>query len=409
MKKFSINFVASVLAILCLPAARAAIDDTGMRYVSASEGFGGSLRVFLLSREKDRFHPELSSLESLLGSTRLYVQGDVDLGGGLASTYYWEWRVKDGGKEIFTQAVHAGLKGAFGEVRAGIVEPAAVAIIPSADVTNDVGLGEKKIFDTQSNIIRWVSPEIRTEIGEFKFGASGKFYEYEGSDAILDAFDVAAVYTFPPCLELGIAYQSVNSTLANNPLAHQYETSKRGVRVGMQYGRDNWLLAYNYRTYDHFIPASEIGFNRSELLEGVGRELDAIIESANADFVALARAAYQDHWFESSEYKIHAVSGRIEVDKFTFALGYQHELLSNRGESIRPLADEAEGVTFLGRPVIAGTAFIPSGFKARRYTYSADVSYDLGSKSKIIGAYQEINLPVVDDLKKYYLLYRVDF
>ena len=168
MKK-TITAVVVAASAVAAPAALAAIDDAGMRYISASEGFGGSLRVKLLSdtNAKD------SSIETTLDSTRLYVIGEGDMGNGLTSTYYWEWRVDGNTGGLETNSVHVGLKGAFGAFQAGHIEPVGSAMLPSPDLTNDVGVSGQKLNGTGNHqqAMRWISPKVNG----LQFGVSAGF------------------------------------------------------------------------------------------------------------------------------------------------------------------------------------------------------------------------------------------
>ena len=102
---------------LSLPhASFAARDGDGMEYVSASEGFYGSLRALFTSNDsKLDTNSELTSEFSRLG-----IRGSHDLGNGLTGLYRYEWEVKpDDGDAGNTRIHYVGLKGAFGELKAG--------------------------------------------------------------------------------------------------------------------------------------------------------------------------------------------------------------------------------------------------------------------------------------------------
>jgi len=76
-------------SLLALPASQAAIDDAGMQYTSAAEGFYGSLRVGFQSVSQD--NKDETGIDQL--SSRLGVRGTADLGGGLTASYRYEFGV----------------------------------------------------------------------------------------------------------------------------------------------------------------------------------------------------------------------------------------------------------------------------------------------------------------------------
>ena len=112
------KLLALLLALsLSLPyASFAARDGDGMEYVSASEGFYGSLRALFTSNGgKSDTNSELKSEFSRLG-----IRGTHDLGNGLTGLYRYEWEVKPNDGDTGNTRIHyVGLKGAFGELKAG--------------------------------------------------------------------------------------------------------------------------------------------------------------------------------------------------------------------------------------------------------------------------------------------------
>lgn len=104
--------VAAIAGILSAPAV-AAIDDAGMKYTSASEGFYGSIRANLrIEDDKD------ANLANDLESSRLGVQGSVDLGGGMEATYRYEWDIETD-EFASVRLRQVGLTGDFGTLNFG--------------------------------------------------------------------------------------------------------------------------------------------------------------------------------------------------------------------------------------------------------------------------------------------------
>ena len=122
MKNGKTLVAAAVAAMLAVPASHAAIDDAGMQYTSAAEGFYGSLRMDFSSSDKGT--PGAADTDSAgldVSASRLGVRGTVDLGGGLSAGYNYEFAVNgDNGAAIGTTRLHnVGLSGGFGSVLVG--------------------------------------------------------------------------------------------------------------------------------------------------------------------------------------------------------------------------------------------------------------------------------------------------
>ena len=445
MKK-TITAVVVAASAVAAPAALAAIDDAGMRYISASEGFGGSLRVKLLSdtSEKD------SSIETSLSSTRLYVIGEGDMGSGLTSTYYWEWRVdgKDQSK-LVTDSVHVGLKGAFGAFQAGQIEPVGSAMLPSPDLTNDVGIGDQKLNSTSNHqqAMRWISPKINglqfgvsaglqnqnlkddaheiidkkvtveTGLGE-DVGITFVDPYVDGDDDTIDSFDLAVTYDAPQGFKLGASYESreaylesvsknVEVDLGEGPedepvggipnveATYGLDNDAAGFRLAGSYGQDNWQIAYNYRAYDHAIADFEVSSRiLSKSITGpsgggtplTGTDMDI---ERTLNYLRFIEGE------KDTKYTAHSFGGTVAVDKITFGFGYQLENVENKTFAV----------------------------DLDRKTYSFDVGYSFTSKAKIIAAYSKTDtdeyaipdvaivgmVTAVPDKSETYLLYRIDF
>ena len=158
-KKISLFAVASALAVPSV--APAAIDDAGMKYVSAAEGLSGSVRVRMIDKQDTGQASTIQRDPSVaLDDTRIIYRGESDLGGALAATYFLEFRPESGFSALSPEYLDAGMRGRFGHVRFGIIETVSEAIVPSADRTSDVGTSGRLLADDYDNGIRWVSPDI---------------------------------------------------------------------------------------------------------------------------------------------------------------------------------------------------------------------------------------------------------
>ena len=378
-----------------------------------------------------------SSVETSLGSTRLYVIGEGDMGNGLTSTYYWEWRVdgKDQSK-LVTDSVHVGLKGAFGAFQAGQIEPVGSAMLPSPDLTNDVGVGDQKLNSTSNHqqAMRWISPKINglrfgvsaglqnqnlkkdeeLEIKDLILVAAGEgeavgitFVDpyVDGDDDTIDSFDLAVTYDAPQGIKLGASYESreaylesVSKNVEVDDFGLEYGTSVGGVpnvdatygldndatgfRLAGSYGQDNWQIAYNYRAYDHAIADFEVS----------SKVMANIVSDLEIPFLNYLRFIEGE---KDTKYTAHSFGGTVAVDKITFGFGYQLENLENKTFAVN----------------------------LDRKTFSFDVGYSFTSKAKIIAAYSktdtdEYEIPylltvgmvtAVPDKSETYLLYRIDF
>ena len=159
---------AAIASALAVPSAFAAIDDAGMKYTSASEGFYGSFRFGLYADEDNDLNT--TGLISRTEGTRLGVQGDVDVGHGNTAFYRLEWEYDynvggfnpDGGENAFRARLgYGGLKGRLGSVQFGRMWSADYDYVFSlADVTNNVTGNFAPRFRV-SNAIRYDSPDIQ--------------------------------------------------------------------------------------------------------------------------------------------------------------------------------------------------------------------------------------------------------
>ena len=169
---------AAIASALAVPSAFAAIDDAGMKYTSASEGFYGSFRFGLYSEEDNDLNT--TGGVSRTEGTRLGVQGDVDIGHGNTAFYRLEWeydynvgsfnpgdtdpardsRGRDN-NAFRARLGYGGLRGKFGSVQFGRMWSADYDYVFSlADVTNNVTGNFAPRFRV-SNALRYDSPDIQ--------------------------------------------------------------------------------------------------------------------------------------------------------------------------------------------------------------------------------------------------------
>ena len=149
---------AAIASALAVPSAFAAIDDAGMKYTSASEGFYGSLRFALRSEEDN-------DTRVAAESSRLGVQGDVDVGHGNTAFYRGEWAFNydgsDNNSPFSTRLGYVGMRGAYGSVRFGQIWSADYDYVTSlTDVANNESGNLAPRFRVK-NALRYDSPDIQ--------------------------------------------------------------------------------------------------------------------------------------------------------------------------------------------------------------------------------------------------------
>ena len=177
MKNGKTLVAAAVAAMLAVPASHAAIDDAGMQYTSAAEGFYGSLRMDF--RTSDSSTPgeadtDSAGLDVSGGPSRLGVRGTVDLGGGLSADYRYEFRVNgDDGAAVGATRLHTvGLSGGFGSVLVGTQWALDYNYVWGKTDVMNVNSGWFTYNDNragrQSNAITYTSPDFNG----FNFGLS---------------------------------------------------------------------------------------------------------------------------------------------------------------------------------------------------------------------------------------------
>ena len=164
---------AAVAATLAAPASHAAIDDAGMQYTSAAEGFYGSLRMDFKSKDKTGA-ADTDSAGLDVSNSRLGVRGTVDLGGGMSAGYNYEFGVNgDNGAAIGNTRLHnVGLSGGFGSVLVGTQWALDYNYVWSKTDVMNVNSGWFTYIPNragrQSNAITYTSPDFNG----FNFGLS---------------------------------------------------------------------------------------------------------------------------------------------------------------------------------------------------------------------------------------------
>ena len=423
MNKKQLLTSAVTTALVAPLAAFAAIDDQGMAYVSAGEGLSGSLRHDILIDTNEVGEDVSSKVNSL----RLWVAGDLDLGGGLKSTYYYEFRDQDGRGEggLQTEAYDIGIKGPFGSFAVGDLGMVAPRMVPSADLAFERGTNREGFAaDPGPNGLRYESPVING----FQFGVSGVLDgTAAGDDPVnptnkdsLDEFSLAVRYTLPIGLELGAGYENKENSI---PLATTVYTnlvttsataitvgdvaatqsatgrarnsdSLNGFRFGARYRQDNWLVGYEYRTYDSFRPnaardyfaAGQGDGTASAGTPGPTNMPTNIVNHLDAEVISGDKGL---------EYDVHAIGVMATVDRVILTAGYSTEENEYKGT--------AAGRYVLGRDTIA-----------------LDAAYKLGSRSTMVVGWKKedydaditvegFNQRGSTDVSTTFLFYRIDF
>ena len=387
MDNRKIMLVALALATVPIGKVQAAIDDAGMKYVSASEGLSGSLRVRLLEHDSEQLNEgDRPHLTTFGGDSRLVYKGETQLGSGWAATYFLEIRPDtETLGSLNTEYLDVGLKGRLGHFRFGIVDSATDALIPPADRSNDAGLsGQQKLSSNYANGFRWISPDI----GGFMLGISaeterrGRGQVEANNKESFDQYDMAFAYKLPFGVGLGVSY-SVMLPSGINP-EHK---NKKGLRVGVDYSQSRWGIGYNFHSHKRDARiAQSVGFRET------GGSIAIPVIAAN--------------FREGTVYKEHVFGANYIIGRFNLAANHSIAKMKSNALNINFEQDGNEDfdLTF-SRSVI-------------------DVGYTLGSKAKLIAAYtinktknaQGYNLtgnagaggnnPETDE---YYLLYRIDF
>ncbi len=368
-KKLLTVAVASAMALPSI--SQAAFDDQGMEYISASEGLGGTMRFNIFSDvDSERLTTNGAAIEdvpnqdtqSTIDSLRIFYTGHLDLGGGLRSTYYWELRVQDdNGDNVFTEAYDIGIEGPFGKFEMGKINPTAERLVPGGSL--DAALGSNDAAPTSDPHANGLRYETNS-INGFEFGVSARMEDQTGDDDTVDDWSVAAKYTLPLGLEAGVAYETKTcfedgGATNNCDAAASGLDDASGWRFGARYGQDNYLLAYEYRTYENFGGWGTNSRSRGTADVAVDRDFDSLLE-----------------------YNVHRVAIQATVDRVTLSANYSIAETEVNGYTTSDLSR----ITNVGSVASAG---VPK----RTFDETAlgvDASYALGSRSFIIIGYKTV-------------------
>ena len=377
--------------------AEAAIDDSGMKYVSAAEGLSGSIRVRLFEDSSERN----DEAEVSFGETRIVYRGDSEMGSEMVATYFIEFRPADPSLDadreqdagnFDVEYLDVGLKGRFGHFRVGSIESASSAIVPSPDRTNDVGDdGEKLADDYHDGGIRWVSPNIRgLVLGASAALADNPTRTKERGDKTVDQYDLAVSYSVPAGFGIGASY-SVKAVQRTD------RDDEKGFRLGAVYERSNWGFGYNFHNYSGSSPK---GFFQGEAVAGLTSPFGQ----------AGAKSADTLRGVESTEYREHVIGANFGLGKFNFGFNYSKANVKNDEADINETRGGVQGVDVDFTRI------------------AVDAAYRLSSKTSVIAAYvgdqvkgEELVFdPLAGDFankfaerngsfRRYYLLTRIDF
>ena len=158
-------------ALACPQVAFAARDGDGMEYVSASEGFYGSIRTMFTTRPDG----DAANGSKITGDTsRLGVRGTLDVGHGLTGVYRYEWFINPDNGQMNTSRLHyVGLKGAFGEVQAGALWGNGYNWVTSGTDVATSGGGNFAPRFRSNNSIQYTSPDLNGFQGSFRVAMNG--------------------------------------------------------------------------------------------------------------------------------------------------------------------------------------------------------------------------------------------
>jgi len=253
-----------------VPASQAAIDDAGMQYTSAAEGFYGSLRVGFQSVNQD--NADTTSIDQL--SSRLGVRGTADLGGGLTASYRYEFSVngdngatkreRADGESVDdtgignTRLQNVGLSGGFGSLLIGTQWALDYNYVwGTTDVMNLFGGNHAYNANRagrQSNAITYTSPDLNG----FSFGGSAVVDnepDAGGGDDKSDADSVDKVVFAAGYSRAGLdvagtyVRRAITATDTDTSTAVEVNPTTLGLAFG--YGQDNWSIDYWYGQTDY--------------------------------------------------------------------------------------------------------------------------------------------------------------
>ena len=430
---------AAIASALAVPSAFAAIDDAGMKYTSASEGFYGSFRFALSSAEDN-------DLSTGVEGTRLGVQGDVDVGHGNTAFYRLEWEY-DYNVGSFTpgdtngngtdnnafraRLGYAGLKGKFGSARVGRIWSADYDYVTSlTDVTNNVTGNLAPRFRV-SNAIRYDSPDIQgfnfsiqvhADDGNATTGGRVLGPVLTADDDVPDGTDtVSGITTLA-------TYNGATDTLQNTyleennllELTNDEGTAATGFRERGAVGTsgdtddgndfDRYILAAGYSIRGINLAATYVSSQEADgsvvrIADGDGGTI--VVNQTDETSWGLGANYGQDNWkvgylyWDTSDYRNiggddltgHSVAGQVSFDKVT----------------LRAVFDTQEF-----DPVNGGSADTDA--------FTLEAQYSFSSKARAYATYQNVDREAggagffggggrgeESDTDLFYVAYRVDF
>lgn len=381
----------SAVASALLPfAALAAIDDQGMQYVTAAEGLHGSLRVNILKNEDKESTDE--TFGGAKESLRLWITGSGDIGNGWSTTYYWE--VRDGSGEpgtkkdgtIGTEAWDIGLKGPIGSVNFGKLGMVAPRMVPGGSLDTVAG-GNAEHFasDPSSNGVRFES----VVWNGFQVGASGIINGndilIDSEDDLFDEYSVAVKYSSPLGLQVGIGYEVdlLHAERYDDALFPRIVADyddRTGWRAGVRYGQANWLLAYEYRSYEGF-PGWSGGNLFDDDIEWVDASGAALLATSNTTVPANTNIRPVG---SSNAVPITKGTVTIEPDaNFNRRVGYQVHRLGVQVKFDRITASA-------GYSLEAQSLDVPGATDINRNAFAVDAAYHLGLNSLLAVGWKKV-------------------
>ena len=345
--KLSKLAVVCVIASLGVQVAQAAIDDMGMQYVSAAEGFSGSFRANLYERtDLDGANDDATKLGGA-DSLRLYLNGSADLGSGMQTTYALELR--NTGNLLTIHNWNVGLtRSGFGTLVVGKTTQAAF-MVPGGSLDTIAGSSAESLsVDPDINVLTFKS----SRFGNMQLGTSARALGNETGDTsegdILDQYDVAATYSWPVGVVVGGAFEI---RLAHAERFSTAEASangdKFGYRIGARYDQGNFVVAYEFRTYDNALFFGESG------------SITGNVVAATGGTNLISQGSIYNNSIDYSDkvsYNVHRAATKISVEKFTGSVNF---------------STETQEIKLVGAK------------DAKRTTLGADLAYSLGAKSQV--------------------------
>ena len=369
-KAIAFSLLSAILALSSVPA-QAAIDDEGMKYVSASEGLSGSIRV----QVGDTNIEDVNTVTDP-NDTRLWYSGESRVDGDMVATYYIELNHAEDDIVTYTDV---GLRGVFGHVRLGEIESVSSAILPSADRSGDVGTTGFKLADDYEQGIRWTSPEV---VG-LVVGLSAQMTEELGDDKVFDKYDAAFTYRMESGFSVGASYAVARTTQNDRNNADDPDDEK-GFRIGTIYEQPRWGIGYNYHQYKAFAPLIADGFDKG---------LNYYYSSQGSGRLAATEFRKE----KDTEFKEHVIGANARFNRMDFAVSYSKSSVQNENLEIDVSGNKPD------------VDIIRVG---------ADITYNMSSKTKLVMAYsqghakgQQLTRDQItpEKVKEYYMLFRVDF